>query len=70
MEIRDKIISKATVLIDYPNMGKKEEYLEHLNLGHRTLIEGNYKIIYRIQDKTIYVTDIFDTRQNPKKMRG
>lgn len=69
-EIRDEIINKAALLINYPNMGKKEEYLEHLNLGHRALIQGNYKIIYRVQQNTIFVTDIFDTRQNPKKMRS
>lgn len=53
-----------------PLIGQVEYYLEDLNKGHRRLIEGHYKIIYRIDKKTIYITDIFDTRQEPKKMKG
>ena len=29
---------------------------------------GNYKIIYRIDQDVIYVTDIFDTHQHPDKI--
>ena len=47
-----------------------EEYLRHLNLGHRRIVTDHYKIIYRIEDQVIYITDIFDTRQNPGKMKG
>jgi hypothetical protein len=39
-----------------------------MNLGHRYLVEGNFKIIYRIVDDIIWVTDIFDSRQDPEKM--
>jgi mRNA-degrading endonuclease RelE of RelBE toxin-antitoxin system len=53
-----------------PFIGQQEEYLAHLNKGHRRLIEGNYKIIYRVQDDVIYVTDIFDSRQDPAKMKS
>ena len=51
-------------------MGQREEYLEHLGQSHRRIIEGNYKIIYRIDGDMIYVTDIFDTRQDPGKMKA
>ena len=30
---------------------------------------GNYKIIYKIQTNTIYITDVFDTRQDPDKIK-
>lgn len=56
-------------LKDFPEMGPIEDNLKHLNLQHRYLVQGNYKIIYRIKGKVIYVTDIFDTRQDPKKMK-
>ncbi len=56
------------LLKEFPKMGQIEENLESLGLGHRYLIEGNYKIIYRIQGKIISITDIFDTRQDPEKM--
>ena len=70
IEIRDQILDSTDILVKYPKLEKKEEYLEHLNLNHRRIIEGHYKIIYRIDKKIIYITDIFDTRQEPKKMKG
>jgi len=69
-EIRDKILDTAESLASQPHLGQEEPVLEHLGLGHRRLIEGNYKIIYRITKECIYITDIFDTRQDPSKMKG
>jgi len=54
---------------DQPFAGQKEEFLEDMKLEHRRIVEGNYKIIYRIHGDTVYVTDIFDSRQNPIKMK-
>lgn len=68
-EIRDRILAKADMLLDNPYIGQQEEYLEHLEKGHRRLIEGNYKIIYRVEGENIYITDIFDSRQDPSKMK-
>ncbi len=68
--IRDRILSRADKLVNSPLAGRKEEYLAHLGMNHRRVIESHYKIIYRIKDNCIYVTDIFDTRQDPLKMRG
>ena len=70
MRIRDGILYAAETLLENPFIGQKEIYLEHLGLGHRRIIQGNYKIIYRVTDQFIYITDIFDTRQNPEKMKG
>jgi len=69
-EIRDRILAKADQLLEHPYMGQPEEYLAHLNKGHRRLIEGNYKIIYVVQGEMIYITDIFDSRQDPAKMKS
>ena len=52
----------------YPELGQNEPALEELNLGHRRIICGNYKIIYRIKDDLVYITDIFDARRNPGEM--
>lgn len=70
IEIRNKILDAADKLLLHPLQGAKEPYLEHLGLEHRRLVEGHYKIIYRIAEDTIYVTDIFDSRQDPERMRG
>lgn len=69
-EIRDTILAKADKLLENPHIGQVEEYLEHLGKSHRRVIEGNYKIIYRIVGDYIYITDIFDSRQDPSKMAG
>jgi plasmid stabilization system protein ParE len=69
-EIRDQRLAKADRLLNNPTIGQREEYLEHLGQFHRRIIEGNYKIIYRIEGENIYVTDIFDSRQEPYKMKG
>ncbi|MBN1951609.1 MAG: type II toxin-antitoxin system RelE/ParE family toxin [Bacteroidales bacterium] len=70
IEIRDKILDTADSLILQPLKGQKEPFLEHLELDHRRLIEGHYKIIYRVIDEYIYITDVFDSRQDPDKMKA
>lgn len=70
MEIRDKILDKADTLLLNPLKGQKEPYLEHLGLNHRRIVQSHYKIIYRIIGEYIYITDIFDSRQDPDKMKG
>lgn len=70
LKIRSKLLDKADNLSTDPHVGQYEEYLEHLGKGHRRLIEGNFKIIYRIKDGQVYITDFFDTRQNPENMKG
>ena len=68
-KIRKSILLATTPLIKQPFIGAIEENLTELKQGHRYLVEGNYKIIYRIIDNEIYITDIFDCRQNPTKMK-
>lgn len=70
LEIRDKILAKADKLLANPGLGQKEEYLDHLDLSYRRVIEGHYKIIYRVEGELIYITDIFDSRQDPAKMKA
>jgi plasmid stabilization system protein ParE len=69
-KIKHGIIEKLKSIQNNPQIGQKEEFLEHLKLNHRRMVEGNYKIIYRVDDETIFVTDIFDARQNPDKISG
>ena len=69
-DIRDEILDAADTLLLQPFQGQEEPYLELLNLGHRRLIVSHYKIIYRVVEEYIYITDIFDSRQDPDKMKG
>ncbi|MDX1640531.1 MAG: type II toxin-antitoxin system RelE/ParE family toxin [Balneolaceae bacterium] len=68
--IASRLLDKADSLADKPFSGQKEDYLLHLKKDHRRLVEGNFKIIYRVENNVIYITDFFDTRQDPFKMKG
>jgi len=68
LKVRDKLFARAATLLAYPESGQVEEYLSELELGHRRLIEGHHKIIYRLEQEDIIITDIFDTRQDPDTM--
>lgn len=58
------------MLTQYPHLGQEEETLKHLGQGHRyLLVEPFYKIIYLIIKPIIYITDIFDIRQDTDKMK-
>ncbi len=66
--ITSKIVDDIDWLLEHPRGGQYEPLLDHLGLGHRRKVSGNYKIIFRIIDDLIFVSDIFDTRQDPEKM--
>ncbi|MBE0640280.1 MAG: type II toxin-antitoxin system RelE/ParE family toxin [Bacteroidales bacterium] len=70
IEIRDRILDAADTLLLHPYQGQTEPLLEHLGKSHRRLIIGHYKIIYRVYGEYIYITDIFDSRQDPDKMKS
>ena len=67
-KIRTDIFNAVKQLKVQPNSGAIEMLLESINEGHRYLIIGNFKIIYKIIKTNIYITDVFDTRQNPDKL--
>jgi len=66
-KIVNSIFSNISIL-KTQNIGVKEQLLIHLEQNHRFIIDGNYKIIYFIKDNTVYITHVFDTRQNPAKL--
>lgn len=54
-----------------PFIRKREELLSHRTQDYRLLIVNNYKVVYTVdqQDGIVKVSDVFDTRQNPKKLK-
>ncbi len=67
-KIKREILASVKLLVRYPELGQFELFLETLNEGYRYILSGNYKVIYKIQDKNIVISDLFDVRQNPIKM--
>ncbi len=64
------IIDQTIGLGNNPNIGQKEELLLNRPEEFRYLVFKNYKIIYWINsiNNRIDVVNVFDTRQNPKKI--
>ncbi len=69
-QITAALFRRGDGLVLNPEKGQKEEWLSHLEEGHRRVIEGRYKIVYYIDGGTIVVTDFFDTNRDPAKMKG
>ncbi len=66
--ITTEVINKVDQLALHPKSGSIEPQLATLNQNHRFLMSGNIKIIYRIIESRLIITDIFDCRQNPTKI--
>ena len=65
-----KIIDATLILENNPISGRKEDLLADRPSEFRFLIVKNYKIIYWLDTefRTINISMVFDTRQNPKKI--
>jgi len=56
-------------LKEYPEIGRVVPELEKQNiLEYRELIEGNYRIIYAIEDKIVTIHTIIDSRRNLEEL--
>jgi plasmid stabilization system protein ParE len=67
--IRSRVFSTTRQLVKHPLSGQIEPNLIKLGEEHRYLVEGNYKIIYKRVKEGVLITDIFDTRQDPIKIK-
>jgi len=65
------IINELKKLIKTPFIGQEEELLKQRKIEYRYLVFKNYKLIYSVDTENgfIKVADIFDTRQNPPKLK-
>jgi plasmid stabilization system protein ParE len=68
LKVIERILDAIEVLERTPNLGTAEQLLESLQNKYFYIVSGNYKIIFYRTIKVIFITDIFDCRQNPKKI--
>lgn len=54
----DRIIERATALIDQPGLGRTVPELPGSAL--REVIEGNYRVVYRVREHVIEVVTVFE----------
>ena len=69
LKIKSSVLFGAKQLIEHPESGEIEENLKFLNQNYRYLVVGHYKIIYKPVTEEILISDVFDCRQNPSKMK-
>jgi plasmid stabilization system protein ParE len=69
-KISNDIVDRTLLLEQIPRAGQKEEMLAHLNYEIRYLVEGNYKIVYWIDENLVSIATVFDCRQNPLKLKS
>ncbi|HML65237.1 MAG TPA: type II toxin-antitoxin system RelE/ParE family toxin [Dysgonomonas sp.] len=55
----------------FPKSGAVEPNLKRSGKEYRYILRGHnkYKVIYRITDTVIYITDIFDCRKDPSSIK-
>jgi len=65
------IIEESEKLIKASFIGQEEELLKEREILYRYLVFKNYKLIYSVDEENefIKIADVFDTRQNPPKMK-
>lgn len=65
------ITKEAAKLKKHPTIGQEEELLETDSRDFRYLVFKSFKIIYWVnfEKNRIEVFDVFDTRQNPTKIK-
>ncbi len=59
-----KVLTACTELKDCPQKGKEASKRFGIDADMRFLVLGRYMIFYRIDDETIEIIRIFDTRTN------
>ena len=47
----------------------KQYQIDEINPDYRRIIVKHYKVVYKVQKKTILILNIFDTRQDPAKSK-
>jgi toxin ParE1/3/4 len=73
IKVSRKIVAQITdrtlLLEKNPLIGKREPLLENRKKDYRFLVEGNYKIIYSVEENFVKISSVFDCRQNPVKIK-
>jgi len=68
-QIVDEIFQSIKTLEYSNSIGQEEDNLKHLKGGHRYLVIRHNKVIYKLKDEKVFITHVFDTRQQPDKLK-
>ena len=65
----NKILDSFEILKTQPYVAAIEQILIGCPEGYRSLVVGNYKVVYFIKNNLVLIVQIFDCRQNPIKLK-
>lgn len=68
--IKIQILSSTKNLNKQARKGQIEDLLTHKDGEFRYLLAGNYKVIYKIIEKEVFIMKVFDCRRNPKIIKN
>ena len=69
LEFVEKVDQAVGMIRRHPSVGPVEPLLADRMQTYRSVVVGNMsKIIYRVQDETIHIVDLWDCRREPKAL--
>ncbi len=68
-KIVSKIITRINLLITNPYLAAIDPLLTDMAKTYRSLVVGNYKVEYVIENMDIVIVYIWDCRRNPEELR-
>lgn len=71
-KIHNEIMDEVALLESNPMLGAIEETLKHRVKTYRSLVvsKGRFKALYFIENETIFISGIWNCKQNPEKMES
>jgi plasmid stabilization system protein ParE len=70
VDLYNEILDEVDYLANFPRMAPLEPMLEDFARAYRSLVvRKTYKIVYHVDDDTIYISTVFDCRQSPDTLR-
>ena len=68
--IYNEILEEAEILIHHPNVAAIEQLLNGFAKTYRSLVvsKGKYKLVYTMENSTIYIIRVWNCNQNPEKL--
>ncbi len=65
---KDKIIKRFKILKNFPLSGQVEGNEKFKGSEIRYLVQGNFKIVYKVEEDIVIILAVFNTSQHPDKM--
>ena len=65
----NKILDDVEILKTQPYVAAFESMLIGCSESYRSLMIGNYKVVYFIKDNLVLIVQVFDCRQKPIKLK-